>query len=33
MVDQASEGVVTIQETPCEGQRPFDVVGPWHVCQ
>ena len=33
MVGQSSEGVVTIQESPCEGQRPFDVVGPWHVCQ
>lgn len=32
-VDRASEGVVTIQETPCEGQRPFDVVGRWHLCQ
>lgn len=32
-VDQASEGVVTIQESPCDGQRPFDIVGPWHVCQ
>jgi hypothetical protein len=33
VVDHASEGVVTIQETPCEGQRPFDVVGKWHLCQ
>ena len=32
-VDRASEGVVTIQETPCEGQQPFDVVGRWHLCQ
>ena len=32
-VDHASEGVVTIQETPCEGQRPFDIVGRWHLCQ
>lgn len=32
-VDEASEGVVTIQESPCEGQRPFDIVGPWHLCQ
>ncbi|HVG83316.1 MAG TPA: hypothetical protein VM820_02320 [Vicinamibacterales bacterium] len=33
MADGASDGVVTIQETPCENQRPFDVVGPWHLCQ
>jgi hypothetical protein len=32
LADQG-EGVVTIQETPCEGQRPFDIVGPWHLCQ
>ena len=33
LVERASEGVVTIQETPCDGQRPVDVVGPWHLCQ
>jgi len=33
LADEASDGVVTIQETPCDGQRPFDTVGPWHVCQ
>jgi hypothetical protein len=33
MVDHASEGVITIQETPCEGQRRFEVVGPWHLCE
>jgi hypothetical protein len=33
MADAASDGVVTIQETPCHNQRPFDVVGPWHLCQ
>lgn len=32
-VDEASDGVVTIQESPCEGQQPFDVVGPWHLCR
>jgi hypothetical protein len=32
-VDAASDGVVTIQETPCDRQRPFEVVGPWHLCQ
>ena len=33
LVERASEGVVTIQETPCDGQRPVDIVGPWHLCQ
>lgn len=33
LADEASEGVVTIQETPCDGQRPVEVVGPWHICQ
>jgi hypothetical protein len=32
-VDAASEGVATIQESPCDGQRAFDIVGPWHLCQ
>lgn len=32
-VDRASQDVVTIQESPCDGQRPLDVVGPWHLCQ
>jgi hypothetical protein len=30
---QASDGVVTIQETPCDGQQTFEVVGVWHVCR
>ncbi len=33
LVERAGDGVVTIQETPCDGQRPLDVVGPWHLCQ
>jgi hypothetical protein len=33
LADESGAGVVTIQETPCDGQRPFDVVGPWHVCE
>ena len=33
LVERASEGVVTIQEMPCDGQRPVDVVGPWYLCQ
>jgi hypothetical protein len=33
LVDHASDGVVTIQETPCDRQRPFDIVGRWHLCQ
>ncbi len=32
IADQTS-GVVTIQEMPCEGQVPVDVVGPWYLCQ
>ena len=32
-VERAGSGVVTIQETPCDGQRPLDTVGPWHLCQ
>ena len=33
LVERAGAGVVTIQETPCDGQRPLDIVGPWHLCQ
>jgi hypothetical protein len=33
LVERATDRVVTIQETPCEGQRPVDIVGPWHLCQ
>ncbi len=30
--DRAAD-VVIIQATPCEGQRPVDTVGPWHLCR
>jgi len=30
---ERSNDAVTIQETPCDGQRQWDVIGPWHVCQ
>ena len=33
LVERAGDGVVTIQETPCDGQRPVDIVGPWHLCR
>lgn len=33
LADQAADGVVTIQETPCDNQTPFDTVGPWHLCK
>ncbi|MCC7241430.1 MAG: hypothetical protein IT180_05865 [Acidobacteria bacterium] len=33
LADQAGDGVVTIQETPCDHQTPVDIVGPWHLCK
>jgi hypothetical protein len=32
LVERSNE-VVTIQEEPCSGQRPLDIVGPWHLCR
>jgi hypothetical protein len=33
LADTSGSGVVIVQPTPCDGQRPFDVVGDWHLCQ
>jgi hypothetical protein len=33
LADTSASGVVIIQPTRCDGQRPFDVVGEWHLCQ
>ncbi|MEZ5284744.1 MAG: hypothetical protein R2712_08050 [Vicinamibacterales bacterium] len=33
LADRAGPGVVTIQETPCDTQAAFAIVGPWHLCR